>query len=167
MPLMKLSTYLLGCLTISQLTNGVVLQQETGSSDFLGTQHALDQGNNPVYETEATPIDYPPDQLYGPLFFNGSCPTIDNVRQFPAHYHADPTISVCMPFPCPCPESPAKGGAKCGDPGVCRISCQTEEDCQQGAICINTGVAKLCAFNTTSSYNITQSRVLTEDSKKH
>ncbi|KAF4673318.1 hypothetical protein FOL46_007478 [Perkinsus olseni] len=114
MPMMKLSTYLLGCLTIRQLTNGVVLQQETGSSDFLDTQRALDQGNNPVYETEATPIDYPLDQLYGPLFFNGSCPTIDNVRQFPAHYHA-------------------------------------EQDCQQGALCINTGVAKLCAFNTTSS----------------
>ncbi|KAF4675256.1 hypothetical protein FOZ60_001035, partial [Perkinsus olseni] len=65
--LMKLSTYLLGCLTISQLTNGVVLQQETGSSDFLDTQRALDQGNE-VSSVDGimSGIAYPANQPYGP-----------------------------------------------------------------------------------------------------
>ncbi|KAF4718128.1 hypothetical protein FOZ63_002040 [Perkinsus olseni] len=107
MPLMKLSTYLLGCLTISQLTNGVVLQQETGSSDFLDTQGALDQGNE-VSSGDGimSGIAYPANQPYGPALPDGTCPTIDGVKQFPAKYWKDSDCqegAICFN---PIPEKP-------------------------------------------------------------
>ncbi|KAF4754441.1 hypothetical protein FOZ63_021855, partial [Perkinsus olseni] len=108
MPMMKLSAYLLGCLTISQLTNGVVLQQETGSSNFLGTQRDLDQGNEVLSAVGIMPaFVYPPNQPYGPVRRDGTCPTIDGVKQYPATYWKDHNCTVCMPY-LPCPAVPTK-----------------------------------------------------------
>ncbi|KAF4688085.1 hypothetical protein FOZ60_003200 [Perkinsus olseni] len=131
MPLMKLSTYLLGCLTINQLTNGVVLQQETGSSGFLGTQRALDQGTEP----------------YGPVLPDRTCPTIHGVKQYPVIHPTDTDVRVCMPFS-PCPAAPAKGNVTL-DGSLCLILCGKDTDCQPGAFCYFTGVAHVCAFNYT------------------
>ncbi|KAF4736433.1 hypothetical protein FOZ63_002427 [Perkinsus olseni] len=156
---MKLSTYLLGYLTISQLTNGVVLQQESGSSDSLDTQRALDQGNK-VSSGDGimSGIAYPANQPYGPALPDGTCPTIDGVKQFPAKYWKDHHYLVCMPynkFKCACPPAPTKFKPHCDGPdNMCPIPCDKDSDCQEGAICFNPiplkpKAPRLCVFNTT------------------
>ncbi|KAF4739966.1 hypothetical protein FOZ62_032490 [Perkinsus olseni] len=148
MPLMKLSTYLLGCLTINQLTNGVVLQQETGSSGFLGTQRALDQGTEVFSEYGMmSGIVYPANQPYGPVLPDRTCPTIHGVKQYPVIHPTDTDVRVCMPFS-PCPAAPAKGNVTL-DGSLCLILCGKDTDCQPGAFCYFTGVAHVCAFNYT------------------
>ncbi|KAF4723730.1 hypothetical protein FOZ63_018311, partial [Perkinsus olseni] len=125
MPLMKLSTYLLGCLTTSQLTNGVVLQQETGSSDSLRTQRAFDQRNEVLSAVRIMSASvYPPNQPYGPVRRDGTCPTIDGVKQYPAIYWKDPHCTVCMPY-APCPKVRTKYKPKRdGSLPLCFIPCQ-------------------------------------------
>ncbi|KAF4727822.1 hypothetical protein FOZ63_014064 [Perkinsus olseni] len=146
--MMKLSTYLLGCLTIRQLTNGVVLQQETGSSGFLRTQRALDQGNEVLSAVGImSAAVYPPNQPYGPVRRDGTCPTIDGVKQYPA-VQASHT-RVCLPF-APCPPAPANGNVT-QDGMLCVILCGKDADCQPGAFCYFTGVAHACTFNHTIS----------------
>ncbi|KAF4660201.1 hypothetical protein FOL47_007266 [Perkinsus chesapeaki] len=66
----------------------------------------------------------------------------------------DPKLSFCAPY-CidgSCPPAPAANKPTCDDPpGVCIILCDGDADCQEDAICINTGKAGVCAFNTTES----------------
>ncbi|EER20272.1 hypothetical protein Pmar_PMAR015891, partial [Perkinsus marinus ATCC 50983] len=62
MSLMKLCAYILGCVTVGQLTEAMVLQE----------------GKAP---------GYPSNQLYGPVSPNNDCPTVDGIKQYPAKYY--------------------------------------------------------------------------------
>ncbi|EER01806.1 hypothetical protein Pmar_PMAR011153, partial [Perkinsus marinus ATCC 50983] len=104
MSLMKPCAYIFGCVIVGQLTEAVVLQQQMT-------------------------VEYPPNQLYGPLFANNTCPTVDSIKQYPGVYSKDHRYSVCMPIvpvATKCPSAPAKGKpVHDGNLPLCLIPCET------------------------------------------
>ncbi|KAF4660870.1 hypothetical protein FOL47_006919 [Perkinsus chesapeaki] len=93
-------------------------------------------------------------EFYGEIGSKDVCPAIGGIKQYPAHFYKDHRISFCTPscLEGPCPNGPAKNKPRCSNPpGLCVILCDKNTDCQEGAICFNTGIAGVCAFNTTSA----------------
>ncbi|KAF4660199.1 hypothetical protein FOL47_007264 [Perkinsus chesapeaki] len=91
--------------------------------------------------------------LYGRIDDDAGCPAIGGVDQYPIHYYKDPKISVCAPYCIDgnCPPALAANEPVCDDPPVCIILCDEDADCQEGALCIETDITGVCAFNTTKS----------------
>ncbi|EER07946.1 hypothetical protein Pmar_PMAR003266 [Perkinsus marinus ATCC 50983] len=125
MSLMKPCAYIFACVIVGQLTEAVVLHEQMT-------------------------LEYPPNQLYGPVLADKTCPTVNGTGQYPGVYSKDPRYSVCMPIvpvAMECPSAPAKGEpVHDGNLPLCLIPCETGADCQEGAVCLNTGKTKLCAF---------------------